>query len=151
MASLPSAPIPAHWPFQGTKLDSLLLPPISLLWFSERVNGNWWLGFQIPFCFYTILHFCKPLTLLAACFMLVSYLAYSISVVYCVCVNATTYSYTTLFKTLFHQCWFIEINCDHHMTCKKRKKKDIKETKTQCIHCLRPLFWNLYSYIVPVY
>jgi hypothetical protein len=67
------------WPFQDLNLVTLLPSSISSPWFSERTNGNWWVGFHIPFCFYTIPYFCKPLVLLSACLMLVSCLAYSLA------------------------------------------------------------------------
>jgi hypothetical protein len=66
-----------YWPLQGANLVTLLLSPIGSCWLSERANGNRWVGFQGPLCFCIILHFCRPCTLLAACFMLVSCLAYS--------------------------------------------------------------------------
>jgi hypothetical protein len=55
-----------------THLVTLVLSPVDSFWFSEKASGNCWVGFQRPFCFYITPHFCKPLSLLIDCFMLIS-------------------------------------------------------------------------------
>jgi hypothetical protein len=75
----PMFPYLHNWLFERAKLVTLLLSLVGSLQFSDKSQWNWWLCFHIPFCFYTILHFYKPLTSLAACFMLVLCLAYSLT------------------------------------------------------------------------
>jgi hypothetical protein len=45
---------------QGANLVTLPLPPVGSPWFSDSDNGNWWIGFLVPFCFYIIPNFSKP-------------------------------------------------------------------------------------------
>jgi hypothetical protein len=59
-----------YQPLKGPNLATLLLSPIDLPWFSDRVNGNWWVGFQGSFCFHITPCLCKLPARLTACWFL---------------------------------------------------------------------------------